>query len=563
MTSVNRLEVALSGFDTVAGDWMAATAIRPLVFDDPAIVWLEHHGAAHGFEPERTDYDFIDFIGRKGREFETKWTSEIAPGAPRVCREPWEVRGAEKVRQTVELMRQGVPVIAQPALWWASEGIYGVPDLIVRSTWVVERLPRVELSTGRGNDPYLVLDIKFTTKLDTSAKARDFENYGVQVRLYSYMLGQLQGHMPDAALLITRDRVDSPLLVRVKSDLKNPLDPDLAVLRDRYLDIKLNGTAYTPWTHDEVAYNLANDDERWNKAKLEIARDRVKGADPALIVHIGMDAKLTLTSRGYPNLEALLAAQPDEVPLELCKGIGEKRARQIRAILDANRTGVPRRPPGAAVPDRRTHEFFIDFEYLNNLNVEFDAQWPGLEGREMIFMVGVGRETEGQWLFRAFTAAAETPEAELEMLTEFLAFLDSASGGRVTDRDATALYHWSNPEVWQCKRAADRHELPEEHALRRLPWRDLQKVFQDGPGALPGALNFGLKTVSKALANYDATYATVWPGALDEGLKAAVMGWRVYEHAEPLDTSEMSTLQEYLTADCQALWNILRWLRLP
>ncbi len=562
MTSGDRLEVALGGFDRVPADWMPATAIRPFVFDDPAIVWLEHHGTAHSFEPERSDYDFLDFIGQKGREFETKWTAEMAADAPRVCGEPWEVRTADKVRETTELMRHGMPVIAQPALWWAPERIYGVPDLLVHSSWVAECLPEMR-TVALENDHYLVLDIKFTTKLDTSSKARDFENYAAQVRLYSYILGQLQGQVPAAALLITRDRVDEPLVVRVKSDLDSPLDPDLAALRDRYLNIKLNGAAYTPWTHHEVVYNLANDDERWNKAKSQIAREHVAGGDPALVFQIGADAKATLTRRGYPDLEVLLAAEPDEVPLESCKGIGDKRAKQIRAILDANRSGAPRRPPLAAVPDRRAHEFFIDFEYLNNLNVDFDTQWPGLEGREMIFMVGVGRELEGEWLFRAFTAGAETRKAEWEMITEFLAFLDSASGGRLTDCDATALYHWTSPEVWQCKRTADRHELQDDHPLRRLPWRDLQKVFHDGPAALPGALKFGLKTISKALGEHDPSYATVWPGVLDEGLKAAVMGWRAYEHPQPLDTSEMATLKEYLEADCQALWNILRWLRSP
>ncbi len=561
MISDDRLEIAVGGLEEVPSEWMPAAAVRPLAFDDPAIVWLEHHGADHGFEPKRTDYDFIDFIGEKAREFETKWVSEMAQGAPRICGKPWEVRTATRVRETVELMRQGVPVIAQPALWWAPERIYGVPDVLVRSSWVMERLTEAGLSSVEGNDPYLIVDIKFTTKLDTSAKARDFENYAVQVRLYSYMLGQFQGYMPPAALLICRDRLTDPLIVRVKSGLDSPLDPDLATLRDRYLEIKLNGASYTPWTHGEVAYNLANDDERWNRAKQQIAQEKVEGRDPALLFQVGAEAKAELAKRGYPHLAAILAEEPTEVPLERCKGIGDKRARQIRAILEANRTGTPMWPPDAVVPKRRPYEFFVDFEYFNNVNVDFDTQWPELEGREMIFMVGVGQETEGAWTFKAFTASAETREAEREMLVEFLDFVDRGAGGGLTDPDGTALYHWTSPEVWQSKRAAERHTLPDDHALRRLPWVDLQKAFLDGPGALPGALAFGLKSIAKALGDHESGYATAWPGTLDEGQKAAVMGWRAYEHPQPLDTSEMATLKEYLEADCQALWNVLRWLR--
>lgn len=79
MVTEEQLAAALGGFDKVQADWMPATAIRPLVFEDPAVVWLAHHGTTHGYEPEQTDYDFIDFIGRKGASSrsngQTKWRS--------------------------------------------------------------------------------------------------------------------------------------------------------------------------------------------------------------------------------------------------------------------------------------------------------------------------------------------------------------------------------------------------------------------------------------------------------------------------------------------------------
>ena len=85
MTSNDRLEIALGGLEEVPNDWMPAAAVRALVFGDPAIVWLEQKGADHGFEPERSDYDFIDFIAENARGFETKWVSEMAGAASRVC----------------------------------------------------------------------------------------------------------------------------------------------------------------------------------------------------------------------------------------------------------------------------------------------------------------------------------------------------------------------------------------------------------------------------------------------------------------------------------------------
>ena len=50
------------------------------------------------------------------------------------------------------------------------------------------------------------MDLKFTTRLEESQKAKDLESYAAQLRLYTYMLGQLQGYLPRQAYLIARDR---------------------------------------------------------------------------------------------------------------------------------------------------------------------------------------------------------------------------------------------------------------------------------------------------------------------------------------------------------------------
>jgi hypothetical protein len=39
------------------------------------------------------------------------------------------------------------------------------------------------------------------------------------------------------------------------------------------------------------------------------------------------------------------------------------------------------------------------------------------------------------------------------------------------------------------------------------------------------------------------------------------MGWKAFESSDTMNTPEMIAILEYLEADCQVLWNILRWLR--
>lgn len=572
MSDQTPVATATDGYTQLPNDWFPATQVSPFIQDDPGLVWLEYHGAKHGFQPDTSPYEFLDFIGEKGQQFEDKWRREMAPLAEIVCSIPSDVQTADKLHLTFDLMLQGAPVIAHSALWWAPERIYGIPDLLVHTSWLADRFPEllvgmdppapaVNLGRSGSQGHYVVMDLKFTTKLDKRSKAKDLEAYTAQVRIYSYMLGQLQGVMPIKAYLITRDRIYNPLTVNIHSLLEEPLDEDLASFRDMFIEIKLNGDQYRPWEDEIVSINITNRDDRWCTAKQKISHDLVPGGDAGLLYQVGQKTKTQLAALGYPNLASMLEANPEDVPFEECKGIGPKKAGQIRAVLAANKMNSPVLPTPELIPAKRPHEFYIDYEYFTNVNVDFDLQWPTLDGKEMVFMIGVGWWDDGTWCFETITAGAEDQASEHELIEQFLLHLDDLSGGAFLDGEQTSLYHWSGAEVWQSQRVADRHQVPEVHALRNLPWVDLQKVFLEGAAAVPGAWDFGLKSVARALGEYDPVYAVQWPGELDEGLQVMVLGWEAYKSATPLDTYEMNAIQEYLETDCKALCKILRWLR--
>jgi len=560
------------GLAVVSNDWMAATAIRPLVFNNPAQVWLQYHGARHGLTPVETPYDFLDFIGNKSRQFQDKWIRELAGQPPTVCAQNFEVRNADRLRTTLELMAAESSVIVQPALWWSPERIYGVPDLLVSLGWLRDaaRMGRFRVTDQRlqqliaspaSNSAYVVLDCKFTTKLTETEKKVSLQNYAAQVRIYTYMLGKLQGWMPPCALLITRDRLVDPISVESDPNPQRPFDADLVDLRDRFLDIKLRGDQYLPWRDAAVSMDLSAADEKWGRAMTTIAVDRYPGKDPQIIYQVSRPIRDELAAHGFTSVDSMLRVPPAQVPLEACRGIGAAKSRQIRAILAANRAGVALRPPAATVPQARRFEFFVDYEYFTNLNVDFEAQWPQLEGCPMVFMIGVGLEANHRWQFKSFIAETESKAAEFAMAQEFLGFLEGVAGNALLDRAQTALYHWTSAEVWQTRHITQDHQLPPDHALGRLPWEDLQKVFLAQGVGMPSAWTFQLKDVGEALGRLDPAHAVRWPGELDEGLKAMVMGWTAYRTPVPMESVEMTALEEYLEADCAALRSVLNWLR--
>ena len=367
--------------------------------------------------------------------------------------------------------------------------------------------------------------------------------------------------MPNLAFLITRDHIFDPLAISTYIELNTPLDEDLREMRDQFLEIKLNGNNYVPWKDDIVRSNIFVSDDTWITAKKKIAEEKIPGKDTGLLYQIGASAKLQLEELGFRNLDSIMSSSPKDVPFESCRGLGPSKAKRIRAILEANRSGKVIDPKSDYIPTQKQHEFYVDFEYFTNVNVDFEKQWPSLEGCEMIFMIGVGWEENEKWSFTTFTADNEDHNNERRMFERFIEFLQSQTEGNYADNNKTSIYHWSSAEVWQSRRFADRHQFSEDSSLRRLPWNDLQKTFLNSPCVIPGAWDFGLKGVTRALVNINPEYDPQWPGSLDEGLRAMVMGWKAYECDQPTESEEMIILTQYLEADCRALWNILRWLR--
>ena len=563
----NPCDIAQGGLQEVARDWMPATAIRAVCEGDHSQLWLEYHGKDHEFTPNNHDGTLIGFVKQKGTEFEECWVRRMMPKAVRVCTQAWEARQAGKVRETWALMQANTPVIAQGALWWAPERIYGTPDLLVHTSWLKENK---EVLTVAGYDSaawansgmpehYVVFDIKFKTGLDKSGKKRDWAFCSGQVRLYSYMLGHLQQFMPTAAYIIARDKTHNPYQAPVTSTLGDNLDADLAAMRDTVLDIKLNGAAYYPWK-DERTFINDFDDATWKTAKKRIAEEKIEGRAREILPRIGSAARDTLTAMGYPSLDSLLMTEPAKIPLQNIGGVGAASAAQIRACLHANRDKKPHVPAVMQVPVKKRQELFVDYEYFTNINVPFEKVWPETTGCEMIFMIGIGWEcSQGQWHWEKFVASEENHHSEHRMVEEFCRFYEEQ--GSSFDPADTVLYHWGDAEVSQSRKAAARQGYDQDHPLCRLPWHDLSKTFSDTPIGMPGAWKYGLKDIVGALARYDNDFDPKWPDDLFSGSEAMVLGWEAYTKANPLETMEMAEITAYLEADCQAMRQALRWLR--
>ena len=545
------------GFKTVPDNFMPATGARALLLEDPFLLWCQFHSHDHGFEKDAGEFSLSDFIMAAGREFESAWISNVCGDDVTYClTDDRDVRRAQGVLRTLELMMKKTPVIAHAALWHAKARVYGSADLLVLTSWLYAKFPHLKPKKPEP-DHYCVIDLKFTRGLHKPAKSKSLAAYGAQTRIYSFAVGHMQGYMPKRAFLVSRDRYDDPIPVEVTSKLGKPLDKDLADLRDRYLAIKRN-KGWLPWKDAEVAPNFSNaQDAPWSGAKQRVAEEFLPGRPLEWLPRIGRREAASLHELGYQSLDDMLSANPDDLPLEKIHGIGDSSAKQIRAVLKANRTHRATPIPPGIVPKAKKREMLVDYEYFPDLRCRYDEPWPKcLDGHEMVFLVGCGWEDAGRWHYKQFVAEHETLDAEKKMWKQFLAFLE-AKGVLGPDADAV-LWHFTPAEVWQSDRAAARCGLP---ALSDLPWCDLQKSVLDLPFACPGAWSFGLKPLVKALSKVAPDYAVEWPKELGDGASAAAVGWKMYEAEEPLKTREYRLLGAYLEIDCKSMWQLLRWMR--
>ncbi len=554
------IQRATGGHETVPHDWMSATGLRALLYGDPVQLWLKYgFGEKYGLVEDSKEYSFLEFIGEKGRQFEAAFVANLPVRAVQAMEEDVDVRQTNCVERTMDLMNNCAPVISKAGLIWAPEKVYGSADLLVLSTWWYREYPH--LKPAKEEPPhYLVVDLKFTSRLTSSDKRKDLEAYSAQVRIYSYTLGQLQGYMPSRAYILTRDRLHDPIPIEVNYSLGDPLDSKLAAMRDQHIDIRVNGQNYTPWQDDIVKCNFANDSHEspWSTAKRTIGERFMPNGRPLeWLPRIGELQAAALVKQGYKSIEDILKCEPGQIDFQKIKGLKGKSADKLWAVLNANRSGRASDIPAALIPRKKNLELFCDFEYFSNINVDFEEDWPDLTGREMLFLAGAGhRDHDGQWIYRHFEADAETPEAEAKMVAELVSYFGDL--GVFKSKPDSSVYCWSPAEIWQSTKAAKRTGIAN---LGKLPWVDLQKAAQSVYIGVPGAYDYGLKTIAQAVGTYDPSFAVEWPESLSDGLSAMVLGWRAYEGEKPLETKEMEILKDYLRVDVEALERVLAWMR--
>jgi hypothetical protein len=424
MTFLSKFRLATGGHHEVQPLWMPATAVRNLILE-PMLTWLSlGFGKKYGFEPDTDPYLFLNWISQKGHDFEAAWIKRYAPEAFRVTSNDYDVRHADEFRKTLMAMDANIPVLHKAPLWSAEMQTLGTPDLLFFSEHFYTLFPHLRPSEPEPPH-FLVADVKFSGSMEAPEKKLDLRINAAQVRLYSAMVGLIQGFMPPRAFLLTRTFPDFPVAIEVNLSLKEPLDAELSALRDTYQHIQQNGATLLPWKCAETAPRIGNGRcEPWSGAKKQIIA-MLPNRPLEMLPGVGPVKAAAMRAHGYAHLDQLLTMPEKDWNFCRIPGVGPKTDATLQAVLRAHRTGKHSPFPASAIPSPCHCEMFCDFETLSNCNVSCENDFPELTGCAMIFMCGIWIQEGGRFRYHQFVAPEESRHGERLLLDQFHSFLDN------------------------------------------------------------------------------------------------------------------------------------------
>jgi predicted RecB family nuclease len=510
-----------------------------------------------------------------------------------------DVRNPEKFQETINLMTNGVPIIYQGLLYNLENNTYGMPDLLVRSDYInklfqYEVITKQEMSIPSPNlnipYHYKVIDIKHSL-INLKADGIHILNndcvpaYKGQLYIYTTALNSILGVNINKAFIWGKKYVYTSKKVKhvILDNMKKVGIIDYDTVDEEYiqltnnaiswlLDMKTNGKKWqiipNP-SRPELYPNMKNDmNGTYNQIKMHI-NEQLK--DITSIWNCGYKKRIIAhQSNIYSWDDSRLNAKIMKFDSQ------SKVGKTIDKILDINRQEEDIIQPDKVNYDRlnwfnksqNTQEFYLDFETLNEVN------------NQLIFMIGVGYMNKNrEWQFKNFVMKEKDKSSEIEMFNEFYLYIDDILKENM--KTHSKFYHWSNAEVSMYNDFLKRNEVTEINKLNNHTFYDLNKVFVQEPIVIKDALNFSLKTISKALyknglitSNWDSN------NECSNGLNAMVMAMNLYDERYKLinnnnnknkskkrkfseieDEQIMKNIMHYNSIDCKVLWEIHELMR--
>jgi hypothetical protein len=624
VNTIPKIENISAPIDANWNEWISATKTRNFMLNDPLCDWLEYQSKSaitqisgistrsresKNSTTKNESTNFTEFIMSQGIEFEKRilklMIKKVGKDNIKKIHGEEGPRTIQKVRETLDAIRDGSPIIHSGVLHNPQNQTYGIPDLIIRSDWINKIVSTpvytpeeesIKAQNLNGNYHYLIVDIKFTT-LDLRSdgihllNSHSFPAYKSQLLIYNDALNIIQGYNPNKTFILGRkwkytkngikyqgkscferlgiinySTIDGCYIQKTQDaiewirDVRDPSSKDWNISK-------------VPLERKELYPNMSNHhDYPWREAKETIASDikeitslwmmSVKNREMAHAKGIWSwtDKKCTVDTLGCSNVE------------------GSFVRKTLREILKINKVEIKEGDSGV-LPKKIVNnldgwqtpaviEFYVDFETVNDVITDF-SELPLVENsnKELITMIGVGyiHPDEETWVYKNFTVNKLTLFEEALICKDFSNYIQEIS--EEWNVKNPKCIHWSPAECRFWEKSREKHFPKSRGWFQKWRWFDLLEVFKSEPIVVKGSLSFGLKSVSKALKNL-GHIETGWESDSSclDGQGAIIGAWKAHklalkENISMKNTQLMRDISKYNESDVKVLYEIITYLR--
>ena len=598
--------------------WISGTSVANYLNGEPVLDWLNLYYDKYGYNNnnkiintrskiKRNNFknsiiiknsEVSETIMSSGLKFESKiydYLKETYPNnfiniIPQKCNFEKDYLKLSKI--TNNIIKSGIPIIAQAVLLYKPTRMRGIADLLIRSDFINKLFKKQILNPSEikyNNKPYyVVIDIKWTSMTlcvdgETIRNEGRFKSYKGQLLIYNYILGKIQKYTPNTAYIMAKNwKIDSKyeplsgfscfdLLGKIKYTTR-----DNSYIQKTYNAIewvhkvRKDGLLYSPLKPEikEMCVNMSNtNDTPWTDIKKDIVK---KTRDLTAIWNITNVQRDYVFDNGIKRWD-----QENCNSYTLGLKDSNKRSHVIDKILDINRQDKYMIYPSKLkdIKDNRFNwqkkfrtDFYIDFETVtttfgnqDNMNIH-----NNMNDTQIIFMIGVGYVEEDQFNYKVFKMDELNSNEEYRILCEFKDFIDEKT--KLLDKNEkynTRLFHWSHAERTMLSNAFDRHPELLKKWENYIEWIDMCDIFITEPIVIKGALCFKLKEIGNALYSL-GLINTYWDNKnMSTGIDAMVTGIKYYqkENKTEEDKIKFNEIIKYNEIDVKVLYEIVNFLR--
>lgn len=551
---------------------VSATKIRNYILGDPILDWFNKYGEENGFIKDKQQNTYSIYIMERGQQYEDYVLEYLKPKIKNFSfvniAADNKFINERGIYETLKHIKKGTDIIYQGFLHSDDLQIRGIPDLLVRGDKLREIFdiyPDVELTTVTGNKKYrfmyYVVDIKFSSiyygKKGTILNRGSAKAYKAQLYMYNKMLENLffgeteidSSFRQPYCFLLGRRIVNENLTLDGKDvlasvNLNNEnLGEDVQNAVNWIIDLSNNGRDWDVINpHRQEMYpNMKNEcDSPWHNSKKILGRiiddpTRYCGINKRMRVEM-MQSNISLQQymvridndkkrRIIENMQ-----QVNEGHELICNIQNEKKEEIRRLYSDVM-------------------NFYVDFEYINGSDLTFDYQT-----RNHLYMIGMGYEENGRFIYRCFTPRKLTEREEKLNISNWISNMRCIANKQ---NKSFRVIHWTRAEPSMFEK------MKESWRIRgKIEWVDLHSIFRDNQIVCLGMNNFSLKTVAKSFKKL-GYIETDWEDDICDGLSANMVIIRGNKSdKEYIDMYDgIDEVKKYNLVDCKTMWELVKFLR--